>query len=60
MASALDRYQKSVSEGAVDPDFLDAYRRTLHSALDSLGDLGQRAALADTIEKAFVAAGLGF
>ncbi|MCH8087114.1 MAG: hypothetical protein IIC81_04590 [Chloroflexi bacterium] len=60
MASALDRYQKSVSEGAVDPDFLDAYRRTLRAATDSLDDPGQRAELAEVIEQAFVAAGLEF
>ncbi|MCH9037717.1 MAG: hypothetical protein IH860_10445, partial [Chloroflexi bacterium] len=58
MASALGRYKRSVREGAVDPDLLDAYRRTLRAAVNSLDDRGQRAELAEAIEKAFLAAGL--
>ena len=58
MASVLNRYQMSVREGAVDPDFLDAYRRTLRAAVDSLDNPGQRAELTEAIENAFLVTGL--
>ena len=60
MASALDRYQKAVSEGAVDPDFLDAYRRTLRASVALVRDSGQRSSLDRTISLAFSSAGLEF
>ncbi len=60
MASAIGRYQANMLGDNVYPDFLDAYRRTLRAAVDSLDDRGQRARLAEAIEKAFLAAGLKF
>ncbi|MEE9249333.1 MAG: hypothetical protein V3U79_11660, partial [Dehalococcoidia bacterium] len=60
MASALDGYQKSVSEGDVDPDFLDAYRRTLRASVALVRDFTQRASLDRVISIAFNSAGLQF
>ena len=60
MASTIGRYQANILGDNVDRDFLDAYRRTMRAALDRIDNRGQRAGLAEAIEKAFLAAGLEF
>ena len=60
MASAITRYEANQQEGIVDPDFLDAYRRTLRAALDFIEEPQQQAALEEAIADAFSSAGLTF
>ena len=60
MASAIARYKAQVDESTVDPDFLDAYRRTLQAALNLIEESDIREGLEETIADAFSAAGLDY
>ncbi len=60
MASAIARYKASVDESTSDPDFLDAYRRTLRAALGMIEEPEERQRLEQAIADAFSASGLAF
>ena len=60
MASAISRYRSNIDEGFLDPDFLDAYRRTLRAALLLIEEPAQRLRLEKAIADAFGKASLSF
>lgn len=60
IGSSISRYTDKVGDGLVDPDFLDAYRRTLTAAIGLVKDEAKQAALAGAITTAFSQAVLDF
>ena len=60
VASAITSYGINIDEGEVDSDFLDAYRRTLKAALDTIEEPSERLQLEEALTDAFSEAGLEF